>query len=76
MRQSIINWLAKSITRVPFGEKLVIIANVLVHDWRIHPSGGCFFNLPEERNKKIELVFHDLAPSSSPLKSKVSISVL
>lgn len=64
MRQSIINCLAKSITRVPFGEKLVIIANVLVHDWRIHPSGGCFFNLPEERNKKIELVFHDLDSES------------
>ena len=63
MKKSIISRLSNLVSKLPLGDKLVIIANVLVHDWRINPPVTGFL-FEKEKYSKIQTVYHDLDSKS------------
>ena len=65
MLKKLIRIIFNMVFDLPFGEKLIIIVNILVHDWRIHlPVTGSLFKKEKFIYTQFQSIYHDLEPES------------
>ena len=66
MKKLLIEWVFHRIaySNAIFLEKLVIIANVLFHDWRIYPSYGANSIIGKIPQERIFEIYHDMDQDS------------
>ncbi len=66
MKQKLVQWLYHllAVSQSPLLEKMLIIANVILHDWRIFPPYGGNSSLMEIQEEEISEVYHDMDEES------------